>query len=578
LPPEPAKHLVTRVSSRLSNRSFLIAFLFVLVFNTLTLAYFHNRFWWPPDEGVYAHTAERMLNGEILNKDVEEIHTGYIHFIHVAAFAAFRTKLLSLRYPLMAAAFLQSCLVFLIIAKRDVFIAAVAAGTATAFGAIQYLNPQPSWYCVLFVTLIAFFFTYFPQEKWTIFVVGLLVGFVFLFRQITGVFVAMGVVTYLLIRKNEHSLIRDTWLARSLLGVMLVGTVLYVLSATNTSGLILFGIWPIVLLVQAIFYSGTKNRKVLEICAQLAVGFVAASIPILLYHVAHGSLRTFVDDTILRAMAIQQLPYLKLPKYMDQQAIALADVMAFRSFPEVVNGIFWFSLPLIGLVIGGLTLTSLAKHRSATEVGAAPILAIFYALVAVFQQIPIYLFYTLPILVAGLFWLSLQWRRRSVLALASVAILFSATAIYYDAGQPITRLLIGIIRGQRVALVPATSLDRVGLWVEPDSLKTYQEVIGVIQANSQSNETIFVLPYNPELYFLANRKNPFRFWNTAVGIRPGQEEQHVFDILKSTPPRVVVVAPGDRNNTPASGRIIEYVHEHYTLLKTVGSFEIYRSL
>jgi len=569
---------VTRVSSRLSNRSFLIAFLFVLVFNTLTLAYFHNRFWWPPDEGVYAHTAERMLNGEILNKDVEEIHTGYIHFIHVAAFAAFGTKLLSLRYPLMAAAFLQSCFVFLIIAKRDVFIAAVAAGTATAFGAIQYLNPQPSWYCVLFVTLIAFFFTYFPQEKWTIFVVGLLVGFVFLFRQITGVFVAMGVVTYLLTRKNEHSLIRDTWLARSLLGVMLVGTVLYVLSATNTSGLILFGIWPIVLLVQAIFYCGTNNRRVLEICAQLAIGFVAASIPILLYHVAHGSLRTFVDDTILRAMAIQQLPYLKLPKYMDQQAIALADVMAFRSFPEVVNGIFWFSLPLIGLVIGGLTLTSLAKHRSATEVGAAPILAIFYALVAVFQQIPIYLFYTLPILVAGLFWLSLQWRRRSVLALASVAILFSATAIYYDAGQPITRLLIGIIRGQRVALVPATSLDRVGLWVEPDSLKTYQEVIGVIQANSQSNETIFVLPYNPELYFLANRKNPFRFWNTAVGIRPGQEEQHVFDLLKSTPPRVVVIVPGDRNNTPASRRIIEYVHENYTLLKTVGSFEIYRSL
>jgi len=578
LPPEPAKDLVTRVSSRLSNRSFLIAFLFVLVFNTLTLAYFHNRFWWPPDEGVYAHTAERMLNGEILNKDVEEIHTGYIHFIHVAAFAAFGTKLLSLRYPLMAAAFLQSCFVFLIIAKRDVFIAAVAAGTATAFGAIQYLNPQPSWYCVLFVTLIAFFFTYFPQEKWTIFVVGLLVGFVFLFRQITGVFVAMGVVTYLLTRKNEHSLIRDTWLARSLLGVMLVGTVLYVLSATNTSGLILFGIWPIVLLVQAIFYAGTNNRRVLEICAQLAVGFVAASIPILLYHVAHGSLRTFVDDTILRAMAIQQLPYLKLPKYMDQQAIALADVMAFRSFPEVVNGIFWFSLPLIGLVIGGLTLTSLAKHRSATEVGAAPILAIFYALVAVFQQIPIYLFYTLPILVAGLFWLSLQWRRRSILALASVAILFSATAIYYDAGQPITRLLIGIIRGQRVALVPATSLDRVGLWVEPDSLKTYQEVIGVIQANSQPNETIFVLPYNPELYFLANRKNPFRFWNTAVGIRPGQEEQHVFDILKSTPPRVVVIVPGDRNNTPASRRIIEYVHENYTPLKTVGSFEIYRSL
>ena len=75
--------------SQFSNRNFLTAFALLILFNTLVLGYYHNRFWWPPDDGVYAHTAERMLNGEVLNKDVEEIHTGYIHFIDVAAFALF---------------------------------------------------------------------------------------------------------------------------------------------------------------------------------------------------------------------------------------------------------------------------------------------------------------------------------------------------------------------------------------------------------------------------------------------------------------------------------------------------------
>lgn len=560
----------------LSNRGFLSALLFLVVFNTLILGYFHNRFWWPPDDGVYAHTAERMLHGEVLNKDVEEIHTGYIHFIDEAAFAAFGIQILSLRYPLIVAAFLQSLFVFFIVAKRDVWLALIAAVTATAFGTIQYLNTQPSWYCALLVTLIAFVFAYFSEKRWTLVVVGLLMGLVFFFRQITGVFVAMGVITYLLARRDEAVVGRDVWLARGVLGLMLIGTVFYVLSATKVSGLVLFGIWPIMFLIQTIVVARTSTKKVLEIAAKLAIGFVVAALPIIIYHLAHGSIATFIDDTMLRALNIQKLAYLKWSTYMHQQALALSNVVLHHSFHEVINGIFWFFLPLTGLVTGALTMMSFKKHASGREVGAAPILAVFYGLVAIFQQIPIYLCYTLPVMMAGLFWLAAKWNWRPKLVLTSVAILFSAIAIYYHAAQPLTRLLRGVIAGERVALVPATNLDRVGLWIEPESLKTYSEVVDVIKANSQPNETIFVLPYNPELYFLADRKNPFRFWNTAVGIRPGKEEQHVFEVLKSTPPRLVIIVSEDRNNTTTSQQIISEIHKKYGLLKTVGPFEIYR--
>lgn len=518
-----------------------------------------------------------MLNGEVLNKDVEEIHTGYIHFIHVASFAAFGTKLVSMRYPLIISGFIQSLLMFLIFAPRNLITAVVVAVCATAFGVIQFLNPQPSWYCLLFVTAIAFCLTRAPDRKWTIPVVGFLIGLIFFFRQITGVFAAMGVLTYLLTIKREETSGRDTLLARSLLTLMLGGTLVYLISGTNFSGWILIGVWPIFLLIQATLDTKTANRTAVETIVKLGVGFVAAALPILVYHLLNSSLGTFFDDTVVRALDIQQLAYLKLANYLGQQGYAARTLLQVRSFHEVVNGIFWLLLPLSTVIVGALAVKRFAKSHSSSDVGPLPVLAVFYALVALFQQIPIYFFYMVPLTIGALFWLFLKTKRRSVLTLATIGLAFSATAIHYHAGQPVTRSLAGIIRGDRVALVPATTVKRAGLWIEPQSLVTYTELINVIQANSQPNETIFVLPYNSELYFLAERRNPFRFWNTAVGIRPGNEEQHVMNVLRTSPPRVVVIAPRDRNNTPTSEAIIAYVREHYSLVRTIGSFEVYRA-
>ncbi len=558
-------------------RSFWLALLLIVVFNGIVLVYFHNRFWWPPDEGVYAHTAERMLNGEVLNKDVEEIHTGYIHFIHVASFAAFGTKLVSMRYPLIVAGFLQSLLMFLTFAPRNLMVAMLAAVCATAFGVIQFLNPQPSWYCLLFVTAIAFCLTRFPDRKWTIPLVGVLIGLIFFFRQITGVFAAMGVLTYLLTTKREEAGGRDTLIARGLFALMLGGMLVYLVAATNVSGWILIGIWPVFLLAEALFRSNTTNRKALETVVKLGVGFVVSALPILLYHLFNRSLTTFFDDTVLRAFDIQQLAYLKLANYVVQQGYAAGILFQFRSFHEVVNGIFWLALPLSTVIAGALVLKRFARSHSSTDVGPLPVLAVFYALVALFQQIPIYFFYMAPLTIGALFWLSLNLKKRSISTLAIVGLAFSAIALHYQAGQPVTRSLAGILRGDRVALVPATTIKRAGLWVEPESLRTYTELITAIQANSQPNETIFVLPYNSELYFLSERRNPFRFWNTAVGIRPGKEEEHVMNVLRNSPPRVVVIAPRDRNNTPTSEAIIAYVRDHCSLVQTIGNFEVYRA-
>ena len=100
---------------------------------------------------------------------------------------------------------------------------------------------------------------------------------------------------------------------------------------------------------------------------------------------------------------------------------------------------------------------------------------------------------------------------------------------------------------------------------------------GEHKEQTQPNDTIFVIANNPEFYFLAERRNPFRFWNTAVGVRNEQEASGIMNVLKNAPPKIIVIDPTDRNNTSYSNEMIAYVRSTYTLIKTVSNFEIYRA-
>jgi exosome complex RNA-binding protein Rrp42 (RNase PH superfamily) len=68
-------------------------------------------------------------------------------------------------------------------------------------------------------------------------------------------------------------------------------------------------------------------------------------------------------------------------------------------------------------------------------------------------------------------------------------------------------------------------LDRCGLWIDAASLGTYAALVQTIKEQSQPAETIFVIPNDPELYFLADRRNPFKFWNSAIGIVDSEEAE-----------------------------------------------------
>jgi hypothetical protein len=559
-----------------SKKTLLIVFFVTLTFNAVVLTYFHNRFWWPPDEGVYAHIADRVARGEVLNYDVEEVHTGYLNLFHSVVFRVFGTRLVSLRYPLAAVSLLESCLIFLILARRGVWAAAAGSIGATSLGVIQYLNPTPNWYCLFLATLIVVCLSFIsPDRRWRLVLIGFLTGLIFLLRQITGVFVAIAVLTYFLTEHTDEASGRETVLSKALLALMWLGSLTYLTTSTELGGLVLFGIWPLAILALAFFYSRTSNKKTVEIVIRLALGCVLAAVPILVYHMVHGSLWTFYDDTVLRALTVSQFSYLKFHRYWEQQVLAVQNIREFGSVRTVANGIYWVILPLLALIVGIVTTRAFHRQRTWSNIGSLPLIAVFYAQVALLQQIPIYLFYSLPLTFAALIWLFARTNPRRMAVLTVFTVFLVIVSIRYQAAQPIGRTLGGIIRGDRTELVPATTLPRTGLWIDPESLRIYTEVVNTIREQTQAQDTIFVLPNDPEFYFLSERKNPFRLWNTAIGVRDENEAALVMNVLKNRPPKIVVIDPHDRNNTSYSNAMIAYVRGTYRLIKTVGNFEIY---
>jgi hypothetical protein len=385
----------------------------------------------------------------------------------------------------------------------------------------------------------------------------------------------MAVLTYFLTEQRDESHGSETLLSKLLFAVMLLGAMTYLATSTDLGGLLFFGICPLAILALGFFYTNTNNKRTIQIVIRMGLGCIAAAVPILAYHVVHGSLWTFYDDTVLRALAVSKFSYLKFHHYWEQQLFAIQNVRNFENVHTVINGVYWIILPLLALVVGIFTVRAFHRQRAWSNIGSLPLIAVFYAQVALLQQIPIYLYYSLPLTFAALIWLFAKADSKRVVALTLFTVFLTFVSIRYQAAQPVGRTLGGIIRGDRIELVPAITLPRTGLWIDPESLSVYTEVVNTIHDQTQPQDTIFVIANNPEFYFLSARKNPFRFWNTAIGVRDENETALVMDVLKNQPPKIVVIDPNDRNNTSYSNAMIEYVRGTYRLIKTVGQFEIY---
>jgi hypothetical protein len=548
----------------------------VSCFASLLVWHFHDLSWYPIDEGNYAHVAERVAAGEILNLQVQDIHAGYINFLNAAAFRIFGADLLSLRYPLALASLLQAILLYWLIARRDARVAGMAAIGSLALGVIQFVNPTAHWYCAALTAGLMVWLTH-PSRPTPIhlFGAGVLVGVIALFRQLTGIWVGMAVLLVALSRAADSCRGISAAFSRALITLMLIILAAYVASTREASGALLIALPPSVLLLWGLVSIRTSTRAALGVLVWLSAGAAAAVAPLLAYHLATHSMSQWFEDVVVVAAKLPALDFFGKPWYAPAVVIGLRQILTPDSIGTWLNGWYWVALPLLPLANGVWMIRQLRRRGTIDDL-VVPVVAAFYGLVSLHYQIPIYLYYSAGIYLAAILWQAADGTAAIRASYGGAAAALSIIAIVYHAGQPNSRTSLEILAGARSAIQLGTGFDRCSLRIDSGDQQQYARLVSIIKTETATDATILAVPSDAELYFLAHRRNAFRFYNTALGIQTPGDLAFVLRTITEKPPALVTYRPTDKYNTWASTALMAQIRAKYNLFAMIGAVEVYR--
>ncbi len=550
-----------------------------VLFSAVVYYIFHDMFWYGPDEGAYAHVAERMLDGEVLSRDVKDIHAGYVNYVNALAMALFGETLLSMRYPLVAMGLVQAALVYLLVAPSGRVMGVAAAVVLTSLSTVQYLNPTANWYA-LFLTIVLIVLLDRPREsagKW-LELIGFLLITLFLFRQLSGVIVALGVVGWLIFQLDDRASERAV-IGRGVLGIMALGLAGYLLSKTEIVGFLLFGIWPLGMLIYLIVTVRISDKAMWRMIGRLCLGGALAFLPLVVYHLSNGSLGVWFHESFIAVLDVAKFNF---GWYGWVFALAMLYISQPATLAEFANGLFWFVLLAAPVVMGGVIWHRLYKGREAAlTLPAMLFIPPFYGLVAITHyQIPIYLFYGSCLILAGLCVAAGRSSKDALRYGMPVLCAFMAgVALFYQAAQPVGpfgRGLGEIVGGKRMADWLACPSEKCGLQIQREDALVYKDILEAIEQNSGPQDMILALPANPEIYFLSNRRSPVAFYNSALGITNEVQLAAALETIEAAAPKLVLHRETDKYNTPLTQQLWATLKPKYARLGEFGDIVIYR--
>jgi hypothetical protein len=556
-------------STRLASVLVLIASLaicFALLF------YFHNRFWFPRDDGYYAHIADRIANGAFLYRDVQGLHPGGVYYLNALALEIFGHSFLSLRYPLIAAGLVQALLVFVVLRSQGLWIAAAATLLCTALSTVQFFSPAAHWYCLPIAFAVVLLLTASARGlAWRVEAIGFLLVSVFWFRQLTAVFLAIGAVSYLFLEVRDRAAGRGLLARASVLG-MAAAIGFYLWSKTDLAGFILFGCGPLALLLATLIRLEIGDRQTLLIVRRLLVGGAIAALPVFLYYLLNGAFADWFRDVFVDAIALGEFEYQRTPRFAYFVLLSLKNLSAIDNPAVMLNGLYWLVLLAAPLVLASTLLAEMAGRKfDRAAIAPLPYIGVFYGMVAIHYQDPAYLYFSAALVFAGLMWTAASRPEVAVVG----ALLISLVAIGFHAGQPISRSYADLLAGKRDPLVASAIPALEGLYVAPRDEETYRSLTDIIDRYSVRGDPILGIPADPELYFMTGRVNPLRYCFLSFGIRDAEGVQKATEVLEAAPPRVVFHVPSLPYNSPETGRLMDWVRGRYVLLETVREFDVY---
>lgn len=528
-----------------------------------------------PDDGAYAYVADRINQGDVLHRDIQDVHAGYINFSNAFALKIFGNEIVSLRYPILLLTMLQAGLMFWLLSRQDLVTGLLGGALLVGLTFIQFLNPTPHWYCLFLVICLAGILSSADSLSWQrILLVGAVVGCVFLFRQLTGVIVGCGALLLVLtkIARSQASDERAAVIAALVPVLLVLGLVIF--RSEDLGSVVLIGTWPLAIVVWHMRTLRAANQQVIRSILILAGGFAISAIPIFAYHVWHGSLYAWWQDAFVAAVSLSGMDFIAAESFTT---LVFLITEGFARAPGLVaglNAVFWLLLILAPAGLGMTILQRLRRSEGQT-IGPVVYLASFYALVSLHYQIPIYLMYSSALTLTGILLMSLGSApiiRRGVVMLTIFSL---AIGMVFHAAKPLSVSLSDILRGERISTSVDCDLPGLGIRVEPRTCDLYSRLLRLVDTHVGPEETILALPANPELYFLSGRKSALWFFNSALGIRSDEQEDDALASLSAQPPALVFYQEGDKYNTPGSASLVSAVMQRYEALGSVGEFKIF---
>jgi hypothetical protein len=302
----------------------------------------------------------------------------------------------------------------------------------------------------------------------------------------------------------------------------------------------------------------------------LAAGAIAAALPIIAANVLNGAFLAWLNDILVTALLIHGQDFIAQSSFAYWLEMAFEVLISGPSALSRISALGW----IVTILMVPATLAICVRYAYSTKelsgIEALPIIAPFWAVVAVHYQIPIYLFFVLPVVVAALLF---QGPKPASVASVWFVVVW---AVVFQAGQPLSRNYVEMIAGARAEHMIPADLPRVSMKIPAQDREVFASVIERIEAIARPDEPLMTLPMDPELNFMTGRPTPQNYYGTPLGLQTESDVAHSLDRLVAAAPIFVVVRRDDKYLTPLSIRLLEEVRSMSPDPVSIGPFDLYR--
>jgi hypothetical protein len=469
--------------------------LFVTVVVSVLLWLVHDQYLYVKDEGYFGYLAQQVAAGRVFGVEIYDIHGGYQTWLNALMFRVFGEDLLHLRYPVMLMTLLQAVLVVYLCRSVGWMIAASVGMASVMVGFLFLPLPSPNLYAVFGAFVVGHLLASTSFSWWRVFLIGGVIGLVFMFRHPSAVFIGIGVMMHFLYQSRAIESSRSRlpgWIAIAASSLLLG---YYLWFTFEPFAFVLFGTAPVVVL--ALLFG--RVRSGLEwrgIVIPAVIGFCAALLPMVMYQWSRGDVWVWFRTAFLDARSLTDLEFFSEQTYIHLVARYTAHFVEGAGI-EILPylAIYWLALFSLPLILG---FQLVQRIRLRQDIPALAWVALFFAVGAIYYQNLGYYLYVVPPLLVAVAWF-LQT------AAPHYRHLFAACALFIGTVSCVFGFGLSSYQQDTVP----SGFANASLQTTPDEQRHLQAMVHLVQASAAEGESVFAFPLASEIYYFSKRQSPF---------------------------------------------------------------------